>query len=322
MRGGLLEQPMKSSPKERLPARAWRLLLRTIQAWQNDNATHLAAALSFYTVFSMAPLLILLVAVIGSMFGRQAAREEVVYYLTNVAGPQVAGLAQSLIAAAARRKSLATFIGTATMLGGATVVFAELQTALNLVWGVKTKPGRLVWRWVRKRLLSFLIILVVGAVLLASLIGSTALSGVKQQVESLFLAKWWFILASIVASFAITWLVFSLIFHYLPDVVTEWRYDVLGAGVTALLFSTGKELISLYLGRSTTASPYGAAGSLFAFLLWLYYSAQIFFLGAEFTKIYTMDRGGRVIANADAVRVTKTVVDEVTGGEGEEDTTP
>ena len=300
---------MKDDCNISIVVRAWRLLSQTVDEWQNDNASHLAAAVAFYTVFSMAPLLILLVAVIGTIYGRETAREEVAYYLTKVVGPQIAALTSNVIAAAARRKSLATFVGALSMLGGATVVFAELQTALNIVWGVKTKPGRRVWRYVRRRLLSFFIILGVGAVLLASLVASTALAGLRQHMMSFHAGRSWLLLGDFGLSLAMTWVVFTLIFHFLPDVKSRWRFDLIGAGVTALLFNVGKQLISLYLGQSTTASPYGAAGSLFAFLLWLYYSAQIFFFGAEFTKIFALHCGEQAAPNADAVRVTKFVED-------------
>ena len=270
---------------------------RAAAGWVADRASSMGAALSYYTVFSIAPLLVIVIAVAGLVFGADAARGAIVEQLQGLLGKQAAQTIQEMLANASEPKSsaLATVVGFVLVLVGATTVFAELQDDLDRIWKVpqRARPQG-AWGWVRARMLSFGMVLAIGFLLLVSLVASAAISAVGAWGGGLFGA--WETLAhavEVVVSFALLSALFAVMYRFLPDVRIAWRDVAVGAIVTALLFTVGKFLIGLYIGKSSTASTFGAAGSLVVLLLWVYYSAQIFLFGAEFTAAYSHAYGSR-----------------------------
>jgi membrane protein len=275
------------------------LLQETASDWMSDNAPRLGAALAYYTVFSISPLMVIVVAIVGLWLGREAARTEIYTEITGLVGPESARAIESMMAHVHQTGTgtLATVIAIVTLLIGSTGVFTELQDALNTIWGVKPKPNRPGWLMlIRARVLSFAMILAIGFLLLVSLVLSAALAGLGRYVASFApeLHRLWAV-ANLVVSLGVITLLFALIFKVLPDVHIAWRDVWIGALITAFLFSTGKFLLSLYLGKTGLESAYGAAGSVVVILVWVYYSAQILFFGAEFTQVYA-SRFGRSLA--------------------------
>ena len=269
------------------------LLKETAGAWSADYAPSMGAALSYYTLFSIAPLLLIVIAVAGFVFGAEAARGEIFGQLAGLMGPDGAKAVQGLLQAAdqPRQGAIATIIGIATLLLGATSVFGELQNALDRIWRAPAREAsKGWWNLLRTRLLSFGMILGIAFLLTVSLVLSAAISA---------LGKWWggaevlAHLLEIVLSFGLTTVLFALIYKFIPRVHVAWHDVWIGAAVTAILFAIGKLLIGLYLGKSSVASTFGAAGSLVVVMLWVYYSAQIFLFGAEFTWVYAHERGSR-----------------------------
>ncbi len=288
-----------------------------IAEWSSDKASRLAAALAYYTIFSLAPLLIIAIAVAGLFFGEAAAREAVVTQLQSLIGQQGAEAVQQMLANANRpgAGTVALIIGVATLLLGASGVFAQLKGALNTIWDVKPAPGQGIWKTVSDRLLSFGMVLGIAFLLLVSLLVSTVLSTLSGQFEQLLPgADFLWQLLDFVISLGVIALLFAIIYKVLPDVTIAWKDVWVGAGVTALLFTIGKFLIGLYLGRSSVGSTYGAAGSLVVLLVWVYYSAQIVFIGAEFTQVYARRYGSRIRPEEDAVALP----DVGKGAQGEE----
>jgi membrane protein len=290
------------------------LLRDTIQEWQTDKVSLWAAALAYYTMFSLAPLLLIAIAVAGSIFGEEAARGELVAQIQGLIGKEGAEAIQSMIQSTQRSQSggaIATIVGIATLLFGASGVFGQLQDALNTIWNVKPKPG-LGWKsFIKSRFLSFAMVLVIGFLLLVSLVLSAILAGISTFFTNYvqdFAAVGQLI--NFVISFSVITLLFASIYKFLPDVRLPWKDLWIGAGVTALLFTIGKYLIGLYLGSSGVTSTYGAAGSIVIILLWVFYSAQILLFGAEFTQVYAKRRGSGLRPSKHAVRV-KTVVEEL-----------
>ena len=275
----------------------WGLLHKTFTSWLNDYAPSMGAALAYYTLFSMAPLLLIVVSVAGLVFGQDAARGEIEAQLRMLVGEGGARAVQDLLASVRKPTEgvLATVIGLGLLFLGATTVFAELQDALDRIWRVPARKRASGWlSLVRARILSFGMIMAIGFLLMVSLVVSAALSVLGRWVEPSFGGWYW--LASIVSSvgaFAMISVMFALIYKVMPSVRVQWRDVWIGALFTALLFNFGKLLIGLYIGRSGVVSGFGAAGSLVVILLWLYYSAQIFLLGAEFTWVYANTFGSR-----------------------------
>jgi membrane protein len=267
------------------------------EEWSKDDALSLGAALAYYTIFSMAPLLVLVIAIAGLVFGRAAAEGQVVTQIQDAIGPAGAKTIEEMIARASRPSSgvTATVVSLATMVFGASGVFGQLQSSLNKIWDVPGKRRRSgLSGHVRKRASAFAMILFSGFLLFLSLAASTALSAVHGFINERFpLLGPALPLANFTLSFAVITLLFAMIFKVLPEVRIEWRDVWLGALVTSLLFSIGKALIGVYLGRAGVTSVYGAAGSLVLILLWIYYSAQLLFLGAEFTEVYSRRFGSR-----------------------------
>jgi len=290
-----------------ISVRALRSLLKdTIQEWMDDRAPQLAAALAFYSIFSFAPVLIIVIAVASMAFGREAVREELLSRFREFLGPQGVRAVRAVIEQARERSYLATAIGAATLAFGATAVFAELQEALNTVWGVKVKPGRSTKAFLRKRVLSFLMVIALGLMLLASLLLSTAISAAAEFVEgTLFLPPVVQQTVQFVVSFVVVMVLFACVYKVLPDVRMAWTDVWVGAAATALLFTIGKSLIGFYLATTSVGSAYGAAGSLVLLLVWVYYSAQVFLFGAEFTEVYARHRGRPIEPDQNALRVGK-----------------
>ena len=279
------------------PREAWTILKRAATEWMDDKATRLAAALAFYTILSVAPLVLIAVAIAGAVFGEEAASGAINDQLRGLIGDAGAEVARTTVEHADKPKAgtLATIIGVVTLLFGASGVFGELQGALNAIWNVKPKPGRGIWGTVRDRFLSFGMVLVVGFLLLVSLVISTALAAIGKYVGGLAPgAPALMQVANFVLSFALVAVLFALIFKYLPDAKVAWRDVWFGAVVTAALFTVGKYAIGMYLGRAGVGTPFGAAGSLVAFVVWVYYSGLIVFFGAELTQV-TAERAGRKI---------------------------
>lgn len=297
------------------PQKLWHVLQDTFANWNKHGATTHSAAIAFYSITSLAPILVLAVAVAGWAFGAEAARGEIQRYLTRFVGPEGAAVAQNIVAASARPRAgqLAAILGAVTLLSSATVVLAQLQDTLNTVWEVCPKPGFFLKTMLKKRLLCFALVLGAGFLVLLSLAGSAALAYVQGLLESRLevglatLVGW----ADVLLSWLLMTLLFGMIYRILPDVKLEWRDVVWGSVFTGGLFLLGKYAIGFYLRTTAVASSFGAAGSLVVVLLWIYYSSLIFLLGAEFTRVHSRRyRIGRAEPEPGAVRtvtVTQTV---------------
>jgi membrane protein len=287
------------------------LIKETARQWYAHDTFQLGAALAYYTVFSMAPVLIIAIGIAAVVFGQQRAQEQVIEEIEQTLGSTIGEAIRDTMRYAHNSHSgaIATIVGVGVLLFGATSVFAQLQTALNTVWGVKLRPDSGIWDMVKARLLSFAIVLAIGFLLLVSLVMSAALAALGSLLTpashpgGIYL---WQLLNGIV-SFGFITLLFAMIYKILPDVKIAWRHVWIGAAVTALLFTIGKFLIGLYLGRSTVTSSYGAAGSLVVVLLWVYYSSQVFLFGAEFTRVYTEWSGTTVMPTEKAVRIPEEI---------------
>lgn len=288
------------------------LMKQAFTEWKEDNASRLAAALAYYTTFSMAPLLILIIAIAGLVGGQQAVHNQVMNQIEGLIGPQGRAFIESMITSASQPRNglLASGIGIVTLLLGALGVFAELQSSLNTIWEVKPKPVKGMkqgaWRFIKQRMLSFSLVLAIGFVLLAALAVNAALSAFGNVIlnSSQFSPLLLQVINELIPFFVITFL-FALMFKFLPDAEIAWRDVWLGAAVTSLLFNLGKFAIGYYLGHSTVGSTFGAAGSLVLILIWVYYSAQIFFFGAEVTQVYANRVGLPIVPDEDAVKVTE-----------------
>jgi membrane protein len=277
----------------------WVLIKEAASSWNDINAPRLGAALAYYTMLSIAPLLVLSIALAGLVFGAQAAEGRIVAELEGIVGYQGGVAIQDLLAHARHFSSgiSAMAIGGALLVFGASSVFAELRDSLNLVWGFQTTTAPGISGIIRSRLASFAMVVGIGFLLLVSLLFSAAIaaagklfSGVLPLPEAVLHA------ANALISFVAVTILFALLYKVIPEVQIEWRDVWIGAAVTSVLFSIGKLLIGLYIGKAGVGSAYGAAGSLVAFLIWVYYSAQVFFLGAEFTRAFSEHHGSRAAA--------------------------
>jgi membrane protein len=274
----------------------WDVIKKAGAGWMDDNAMRLGASLAFYTLLSSAPLVVIVLAIAGVAFRKNAVQGQLVAQLRDLMGPEGGAAVQTMIDSASKPGSgsgIAMVLGILTLLFAASGVFAELQDALNAVWGVKPRPGRALWVIIRERFLSFVMILCIGFLLLVSLVVTAVLSALTgfTGLDSIGIIGE---AISFLASFLVITLLFALIFKFLPDVKLGWRDVWVGAAVTSLLFTVGKLLIGLYLGRASIGSAYGAAGSLVVFLVWIYYSSLILFYGAEFTKFYACETGRHI----------------------------
>jgi membrane protein len=276
---------------------AFSLVKQTVVEWSADNAPTLGAALAYYTVFSLAPLFVILIAIAGLVLGQEAAQGQIFEQTRVLIGDDGAKATQDIVQNAGSKPAqgvLATVVGVVTLLFGASVVFGQLQTSLNIIWDVENAGGGIVGM-IKNRFLSFGFMLVVGFLLLVSLLLSTAIAfmakwvgGIAPGIEALAHA------ADVVLSLGIVTVLFALMFKFLPDARIAWRDVWIGAFLTSVLFAIGKLALGFYLGASSVGSSFGAAGSLIVLLLWVYYSAQILFFGAEFTQVYANRCGSRV----------------------------
>jgi membrane protein len=276
----------------------WQFLKTTINEWSEAEPFQLAAALSYYTLFSLAPLLLIAIGVAGFVFGREAAQNQIVETLQGMIGEDSAKTVQEMIQASNEKPKtgmISTIIGFGALLFGAGGVVGQLQTSLNKMWEVTPKPGQGIWWFLRQRFFSFAMVLAIGFLLLVSLVVTAVLSSFTGMLRSLLgdatlIAH----VVDILVSFGFVTLLFALIYKYVPDVEIEWRDVWVGAALTAILFTVGKYIIGLYIGTSGVSSTFGAAGSLITILVWVYYSSLIFFLGAEFTRVYATQYGSGV----------------------------
>ena len=276
--------------------------------WYEDEVPRKAASLAYYTLLSTAPLVLFSVAIAGLLFGDEAARGQIAGQISSVVGEQAATAIQSVARSAHQSDSgtLGSIVGVVVLLVGASGVFGELQTALNEIWSVKPKPGRGIRGFLRDRFWSFTMVLGVAFMLLVSLVISTALAALGRYLSGSLPGgeAVWQILNFLISLAIITGL-FGLIFKVVPDAEIRWRDVWVGAGFTAVLFTLGKFVLGLYLGKSTVASSYGAAGSIVALVVWVYYAAQIAFLGAEFTQVYARLFGKDIKPSPQAVAIDK-----------------
>ncbi len=293
------------------------ILQRTGAGWWNDNVPRLGASLAYYTLFALAPILIVAITIAGVFFGAEAVQREVTGQIQGLVGEHGARAVQAMLEGAHQRSGngVATAIGLTTFFLGATGAFLELQTALNAIWRVKPKPGAGIKQMLFQRLVSFGLVIGVGFLLLVSLLVSAGLSALDRYVGTLVpdIALIWQGVNTLVSLGVVT-LLFAMIYQFLPDADLRLRDVWVGALVTAGLFGIGKFLIGLYLGTSGVASTYGAAGSVVVLLIWVYYSAQVVLLGAEFTRAYVERFGARPKPSEYA---TKDPAPEAVGGKSE-----
>ncbi|NJN68596.1 MAG: YihY/virulence factor BrkB family protein [Chloroflexaceae bacterium] len=294
-----------------LPWNIWHLLKvifvlfkDTAEGWNQDNASQLAAALAFYTIFSLAPVLVIGIAIVGLVYGEAAAQKEIIGEIEKVVGREGARGVQELIENSIRPSGniIAIIVGALAMLLGSSWVFAEMKDALNMIWDVP-KPHRSVLQIIWNRIVGFFLTLSIGLLILLSIIIHTSLSSLYELVQGLLpgMHVAWEVLYFLLALGVIT-LLFAMLFKVLPDAKIAWGDVWIGAAVTALLFDTGRLLISLYLMSRSFSTTYGAAGSLVVVLLWVYYSAQIFLFGAEFTHVYARRYGSQIVPKSRATR--------------------
>jgi membrane protein len=271
------------------PATAWSLARETMTSWSDDYASSMGAALAYYTMFSIAPLLLIVISVAGLFFGEQAARGEILDQLEGLMGADGARAVQSLLASVNHPQAgiLATLFGLGALVIGATTVIGELQNALDRIWRApRRKDEGGVAKWVRSRLMSLGMILGIGFLLMVSLLASALLAAVQRWFGRYVDLGGAAAVVDFVLSFGFITVAFAMIYKLMPRVRVEWRDVWIGALVTSLLFTLGKMAIGVYIGRSAVASTFGAAASLVAMVVWVYWSAQIFLLGAEFTWVY------------------------------------
>ena len=288
------------------PKRIWPLLRDTATDWMEDNALRLSAALAYYSVFSIAPLLVIAIGIAGLAFGAEAVQGQVDDQLKGTIGAEAASTVQSMIKSASKGGGAASVVGIVLLLVGASGVFAALKDALNTIWEVKAKPGLGIKGFIKDRVLSFGMVLVIGFLLLVSLMLTTALAAMNKFFgDALGIPAGIWAVVGFVVSFAVVTALFATIFKVLPDVKVSWRHVWIGAAVTAFLFEIGKFLLGWYLGREGAESTYGTATSVVLLLLWVYYTSLILLFGAEFTQVYARSSGAVVEPADNAVPVTE-----------------
>jgi len=299
-------QPPAGSRGPSLPKRVALLFRDAAKGWVADSASTRAAALSFYTLFSISPLLLVAIAVAGILYGRAAAEGEAMARLEQAMGPQAASAVGTILenTSSMGKGLLATLAGLAGVLVGASGVFANLQDSLNRIWRVSPRSGGGLKGMLRNRAISFSLVVGIGLLLFLSLAAAAILAAVGEMLARYLPFSGPVLQAlNFAVSLAMTAFLFVLLFRFLPDARVRWRDLWVGASATALLFSLGRWLIGLYLGRGSVSSPYGAAGSLVILLLWIYYSAQVVFFGAELTRVYAEKMGKGVEPRRGAERL-------------------
>lgn len=309
---------MINSIYNKVPAavRYWLSILATaFQHWLGNQAFIYAAALAFFTVFSIAPILVVVVALVGLVFGERAVQGELFIQLEETLGTEAAGVVQTAVVNSQIDQSgfMPALIGIVATILGATTVFAQMQQSLNQIWGVAPRPKRNnFWVLIKTRLLSLTIILAIGFIMMVSLLLSVALRSVMAFAEEwLPVPGWTMVGMELVLSLLVITLLFSAMFKILPDVLLSWRDVLLGAFITAILFTVGRSFISIYLAYTATASAYGAAGSLALLLLWVNYSSMILLFGAAFTRAHLEGRGKPIRPKSVAVCVHRELIEDV-----------
>ena len=289
------ETSVATTVKRNFVGRQWHLLREAVKVWSDDYAPSMGAALSYYTLFSLAPLLLLVIAVAGMVFGQEAARGEILGQMRGIMGEDGGVAIEGMLKSVSQsgKGPIGTIVGVVLLLVGSTAVFGELQSALDRIWRTPAPKGESgLWHMVHTRLLSFGLVLGLGFLLIVSLVVSAALAALGKWWGALF--HGWDILLEVLnfaVSFGIFTVLFAMIYKLMPRAKISWHDVWTGASVTALLFTIGKVLIGLYLGKSSLASGFGAAGSLVVLLAWVHYSAQVFLLGAEYTWVYANKYG-------------------------------
>jgi membrane protein len=304
------EEPIRARPADPRwwsPRAFWGLLVATYQEWMRDKIPQLGAALAFYTLYSLAPLLLIAIALAGFLFGEDAARGRIMEQIQDLVGREGAEATQNMIAGAHQPTigSIAALIGLATLLFAASGVFAQLQDSMNTIWEVQPRPGRGIWGTIKDRFLSFVMVLGTGFLLLVSLILSTMVEAFINLAANMMPGiTWAVLLGNFAVSFVIFTVLFALIFKVLPDVQIAWRDVAVGSVLTTILFMAGRAVLSIYFARGSFGSTYGAAAGVVILLTWVYYSAQILFFGAEFTKAFADRYGSRIVPSPGAEPVT------------------
>jgi len=301
------------------PLRYWGAILAAAAGnWIQSQAFIYAAALAFFTVFSIAPVMIVVVTVVGLVLGERAAKGELMAQLEEALGPQAAEVVQTAVVNSQIDQSgiWPTLVGLAAIVVGATTVFAQMQQSLNQIWDVAPRPSRnSLWIFLKARVLSMTIVLAIGFVLMVSLLLSVAMRAIMNFAEQwLPVPGWAMVSMEVVVSLTVITLLFAAIFKILPDVILSWRDVLAGALITAVLFTVGRSLIAMYLANTATASTYGAAGSLVLLLLWVNYSSLILLYGAAITRAHFEARGARIRPRATAVCVHRELIEEPPAG--------
>lgn len=307
-----MDERTRTRPRRRswhVVTSVWGLVTATLEGFVADRVPRMAASLAYYTLFSLAPVLVIAAGIAGIAFGEDAARGQIVQQIQGLIGREGAEAVQAVLRQAHPGQGLAaTVLGIVTLLVGATGAFVELQDALNVIWGVVPKPGHAVLDLLKIRLLSFLMVLVIGFLLLVSLVLSAGLEAAATYVQGqLAMEAGLMQFVNSIFSFVVITVLFALLYLVLPDARIGWRDVWVGAAITSVLFSLGKKLIGLYLARSSITSMYGAAGSVVILVIWVFYTATILFLGAEFTRVYATRFGGGIAADPHAVLVEDVV---------------
>lgn len=294
-------------------SKSWYLLKTTALEFNDDNAIKLSAALAYYTIFALPPLLIIIITICGVFFGEDAVAGELYGQINGLVGDSAAIQIQETIKNVQLSGSnvFATIFGVGMLLIGASGVFAEIQSSINFIWGLRAKPNKGFKKFIQNRLMSFSMIVSVGFLMLVSLFVSTILDLMSARLKLYFPEStvYLFNVINLVIILISITLLFAIIFKALPDGIIKWKDAFIGASCTAVLFMIGKFAIGFYLGSSTTASVYGAAGSVIIILVWVYYSAIILYFGAEFTKVYAKSYGGNIYPNEYSVEIKKEILE-------------
>jgi membrane protein len=292
---------------------SWNLLKRTYFEFEKDNAIKLSASLAYYTIFSLPPLLIIMLSIISFFFGKDAATGRFFGQINKMVGNKAAIQIQETIKniELSDSNTFAAIFGGVMLLIGASGVFAEIQSSINFIWGLKAKPNKGVMKFITNRLMSFSMIASLGFLLLVSLMLNTVMDVINSRLLIYFpdIAVYIFYILTIILLFTTTTILFAIIFKTLPDGEIAWRDALIGSSFTSFFFMFGKFAIGFYLGSSTVASVYGAAGSVIIILIWVYYSAIILYFGAEFTKVYSNEKGNKIIPNSYAVSIQTQVLE-------------
>jgi membrane protein len=294
-----------------LSSKSWFLLKNTTSEFIDDNAIKLSAALAYYTIFALPPLLIIIITICSFFFGEEAVTGQLYGQINTLVGNEAAIQIQGAIknVELSGNNIFVTIFGVAMLLIGASGVFAEIQSSINYIWGLRAKPNKGLKKFIQNRLMSFSMIVSLGFLMLVSLLVNAVLDMVNSRLKLYFPEStvYLFYVINSVIVFSIITLLFAIIFRTLPDGIIKWKDACFGASCTAILFMVGKFAIGYYLGNSTIASVYGAAGSVIVILVWVYYSSIILYFGAEFTKVYARTYGGKIAPNEYSVEIKKEI---------------